>query len=483
MPTTDLSKTSERSILNRFAQLVSAQMIEALANTGFILYLAWLSSSLYGEVMYAIAGGAVVFKVVQFGLYYPLVAALGRESDSAKPEILNQVNIIKIVLFALTISFLLGFGLYKKFSAEMTLILIFVCLGFALDAFTETFFADLRVRGRQDQEARVRIAGSLLGYGFGFAAGAAGFHPIVVSLFAFVSAAVKLGIAAVLYKRAYSAALVMRPDWSAVWLMFRSSVTFALIEILGVFYNKTNVFFLESVVGVKGVAYYSSTWNIVDTSSTLVSEQLLGWVIFPLLASIWWNNRDRAARLIHDNAKWLMILALPIMFLLHVESELLIGLIYPAEYADAVWMQKFLVWTILLSFENNLFFYVMMVAGGANVLLLFTVAVALLNLALNLALVGPLGLMGGCLVIILTKLVMALLTFLYCQVRFRFFSFGDAVFPIILATVSLGLFVVCKLIIGLHPAVAVTIVFYFLALWRVGERFLGPLSARGSGEA
>ena len=146
-------------------------------------------------------------------------------------------------------------------------------------------------------------------------------------------------------------------------------------------------------------------------------------------------------------------------------------------------MQKFLVWTVLLSFENNLFFYVMMVAGGSKVLLLFTVLVTLLNLGLNFTLVGPFGLAGGCLVIILTKLVMALLTFLYCQVRFRFFGFGDAVFPVILATVSLGLFVVIKPIIGLHPAVAVTIVFYLFALWRAGERFLGPLSGRGSDEA
>ena len=458
-------------------------MIEGLTNTGFFLYLAWLSSSVYGEVMYALASGAIVLKVVQFGLYYPLVATLGREDNSAKPEILNRVNIIKIALFVPTISFLVVFGIYKHFSPEMTFILILVCSGFGLDAFADTFFADLRVRGRQDQEARIRIAGSLLGYGFGFVSGVAGLHPIFISSFALISALVKFGVAAVVYKRTYSAGLLIRPEWSSVWFMFRASVTFALIEILGVFYNKANIFFLESATGVKGVAYYSSTWNIVDTCSTLVSEQFLGWVIFPLLASIWWTNRNRAARLIHSNAKWLMMSAFPIMFFLHVESELLIGLIFPAEYADAAWMQKFLVWTILLSFENNLFFYVMMVAGGANALLLFTGVVTLLNFVFNLTLVEPFGLMGGCLVIILTKLIMAILTFLYCQIRFRFFAPVDALFPLILAVASLTLFVVSKPIIGLHPAVGVTIVFYFLVLWRVGERFLGRLPIRGPADA
>jgi len=476
-------QTKEKGILNRFAHLVSAQGIEGLANVAFFLYLAWLDSSLYGEIMFALAAGGVVLKVVQFGLYYPLVAALGRTDETGTADILNRVNVIRLALLIPTMSCVLGLGIYKGFSTEMTLILTVVCFGYGLDAFAETFFADLRVRGRQDQEARIKVAGSILGYAYGIGSAAAGLHPLLISLFAMVSALVRLGFATGLYLRTYSDALFKRPDWSAVWLMFRASVTFALIEILGIAYNKTNIFFLEGATCVKGVAYYSATWNIVDPISTLASEQLLGWVIFPLLASLWWTDKDRVTRLVRGNAKWLMILALPMMFFLHIESQLLIGLIYPAEYADAAWMQKFLVWTILLSFENNLFFYVMMVAGGANALLLFTVIVTLLNLVLNFTLVGPLGLTGGCLVIVLTKLVMALLTFLYCQVRFRFFSFEDAVFPLILAAVSLGLFVLSKPIIGLHPAVAVTIVFYFLVLWRVGERFLGRLPIRGPTDA
>ncbi|MGO9119257.1 MAG: hypothetical protein ACLQPD_16825 [Desulfomonilaceae bacterium] len=470
------STISGIGILSRFAHLVTAQAIEALANVGFFLYLAWLpNSSTYGEMMYAIAGGAIVLKMVQFGLYYPLVTALGRADKTETPQIINRVNIIRLALFIPTIFFVFGFGIYKDFSPEMAAVLILVCLGFGLDAFADTFFADLRVTGRQDREARIRVAASLSGYGFGFIAAAVGMHPIVISLFAIISGAVKLGAATILYKKTYYAALLMRPEWSAVWFMFRASLTFAVIEILGVVYNKTNIFFLESAAGVKGVAYYSATWNIVDPISVLASEQLLGWVIFPLLASIWWTKKDQATRLVRSNAMWLMVLAFPIMFFLHTESDLLIGMIYKPEFSDAAWMQKFLVWTILLSFENNLFFYVMMVAGGANTLLVFTVIVTLVNLGLNFKLVEPLGLMGGCLVIILTKLVMALLTFGYCQIRFRFFSPRDAVFPLVLAAVSLGLFIVTRPIIGLHLAVAAALVFYLLIIWPVGERFLGRI--------
>jgi len=473
------SNLLERGILNRFIHLVSARGVETLASVAFFLYLAWLNSFIYGEIMYALAAASVVMKAVEFGLYYPLVATLGRNGSASKSDILNHVNLIKLALLVPTMSFVVGFGIFKAFSMEMALVLILICLGFGLEALADTFFADLRVRGRQDWEARIKIAGSLLGYGYGLLAAAVGLHPVIISLFALISASARLGFAIMYSLATYSGTLFGYPKWPAVWTLFRGALTFALIEILGVVYNKTNIFFLEGATGVKGVAYYSATWNIVEPVSTLASEQLLAWVIFPLLASLWWSNRTRANGLVRSNALWLMAVAFPIMLFLYAESDLLIRLVYPADFSDAAWMQKYLVWTILLSFENNLFFYVMMVAGGSNALLLFSVIVTLLNLLFNWTLVEPFGLMGGCLVIILTKLAMALLTFLYCEIRFRFFGAIDALFPLVLTTMSLAIFVLVKPIMGLHTAVVTTLVFYFIMIWRLGERFLGPLPTGG----
>jgi O-antigen/teichoic acid export membrane protein len=226
------------------------------------------------------------------------------------------------------------------------------------------------------------------------------------------------------------------------------------------------------------VATYSATWSIVDAVSILASEQLLGWVIFPLLAGLWWKNRHSVSRLVRSNAQWLLALAFPIMFVLHVESNLLIGLIYHGKFSDAVWMQKYLVWTILLSFENNLFQYVMMVAGAAKMLLVFTIAATALNLVFNVVLVQPLGLEGGCLVIILTKLVMTIFTFAYCQARFRFFGLRDFLFPVSLAGLCLGFFMLMRPLTTLQPAVVMTLLIYFAILFRLGPRFLGRLPGR-----
>jgi len=463
-----------KGIIGRFGHLLFAQAVDGILSVLFlVLYLPRLGEVVYGEVMYAMAAGAIVMKVVQFGLYYPLVRDLGGAGKDQAPEILNRVNIIKAVLSTAAGVAVAGVAFFGGFSQQMGLVLFLIALGFALEGLADTFFADLRVRGRQDQEARIKIIGWFASYGYGLLTAALGMNPVVISLFKLVSGAVRIwfGVAACISY--YSSRLWLPAQWRAVWTVFRAAWVFALIEILGIIYNKTNIFFLKSATGVEGVAFYSATWNILDPISTLASEQFLGWVIFPLLASLWWSNREQVRRLVRRNAQWLLVMAFPIMFFLYAEAGFLIGHIFPPEFKDAVWMQQYLVWTILLSFEGNLFFHVMMVAGAANMLLFFTFLATILNLVFNVVLVKPLGLAGGCLVIILTKLVMTVLTFVYCQVRFRFFNWYDFFFPIILAAVSFGIFVLSQPIITLHPAVTASLAFYFLILWKIGPRFLG----------
>jgi O-antigen/teichoic acid export membrane protein len=434
---------------------------------------------MYGEVMYAIAAGAIVAQVVQFGLYYALVTALGSAGENEGPGILNRANVIKAVLTAVSMAAVVIMAFFRGFSVSMGLILFLIALGFALEAVAETFFAGLRVRGRQDKEARIKIIGSLVSHGYGLLAAAVGLPPVMISLFKVISGTVRIWFGIGDYISHYASGIRMAPRWGAVWNMFRAALVFAMIDILGIIYNKTNVFFLENATGVKGVAYYSATWILVDPVSVVASEQLLGWVIFPLLASLWWSSRDQVRQLVRRNAQWLMVMAFPIMFFLYAEAGFLIGLIYPAEYKDAVWMQQYLVWTILFSFESNLFRYVMMVAGAANILLVFQALGTILNLVFNWVLVKPFGLAGGCLVIILTKLVMMVMTFLYCQLRFHFFRWYDFLFPIVLAVVSLGLFALVQSVAGLHPAVTLSLAFYFLVLWRIGPRFLGHFPRKG----
>lgn len=469
--------TSARRLIGRFSHLLYAMGVEGVLSALFFIYLTWLDATVYGEVMYAIAAGSIVLVGMRFGLYYPIVAELGKGNNT--PEIINRANIIRLGLFAPIMIAVWALAAYRGLSPQMTWIIILISLGFAFEAMTESFFADLRVRGRQDKEARIKMVSTLLGYGYGFFSAYMGFDAIMISLFMLVSGLARFIWVVSAYVKTYKTNMFVRPDWGAVFSFFKLAIVFAMIENLGNLYNKTNIFFIESVVGVKGVASYSASWNVVDSVARLGSGQFLGWVIFPVLSILWWEDRKKVVSLVRTNALWLLAIAFPVMFVLHAESDFLIGLMYPDQLRDAVMMQKILVWTIPFTFEGNLFSYVMMTAGAARRLLVFAVITAVLNLLYNVFLIQRLGLAGGCLVIVLSKLTMTILTLCYCQMRFKFFNILDLAFPLCLAGISFGLFLILTAIIPHQSCVLAALLFYALILWRFGRKFLGDLTDRG----
>jgi len=440
--TTEARKTTgyAKNILLRFTHLLSAQGVDGIFGTLFFLYLAWLDKNFYGEVMLAQAAGAILVKVVGFGLYYPQVADLTRVDEQKKAGIINDVNVIKICLLIVSMLVLWVVTGFRGYSARMTWIVLVIALGNAADAVADSFFADMRVRGLQRTEARIEIGGSVVAYGYGLVTAVMGMPPIVVALYKLVSGVIRVVLGFGWHIKVYSYRRSILPgDWSAVYTMFNRAAIFALIQIFGTVYNKLNFFFLERASGRDGVALYSATYNLVDPVSTMASEQLLGWVVFPVLSVLWWKKREEVAPLVRNTALWLIVIASPIMFFLYAESTLLVGLIYPAEYAGAAGLQEYLVWSIPLSFESNLFQYVMMVAGAPRMLLLFQALTTLLNLGYNVLLVERFGPLGGCLVLVFTKLTMTILAFIYCQARFRYFHVRDLVFPCALAAMLEGI--------------------------------------------
>ncbi len=187
--------STARRIIRRFAQLISAHGVDAIFSGLFFLYLARSDAIVYGEVMYAFAAGSVLMKVVQFGLYYPLVYELTDASETEAGRIIDTVNIIKLVLLTVSMVGVWALSVIKGFPHRMAWILYLGCLGFGLEALAETFFAHLRVRGRQSVEARTRVVSAILAYGSGFVAAFLKMPGVFIGGYKLVSGVVRLLLA------------------------------------------------------------------------------------------------------------------------------------------------------------------------------------------------------------------------------------------------------------------------------------------------
>jgi O-antigen/teichoic acid export membrane protein len=204
--------------------------------------------------------------------------------------------------------------------------------------------------------------------------------------------------------------------------MARGGLVFVFMALAAILYNKNNIFFLQRYAGSEGVALYSVTWEMVDGISALTSNLLLKNVLYPLFVNLNREASSELAQVARNCARWLLLASLPIIFLLYVESDRLIELVYGEGYARAIQLQKALAFTVVCSFLHNLASYLMMSMKKERLLLKFYLAGLAFNLLICMVAIPRFPLEGAAAAIVLTKGFMLLLTGGYCQSRIGLIS-------------------------------------------------------------
>lgn len=424
------SSRPQHRILRKFAYLFSAHWARELLQTVFLIYLARNFTVTYGQFMLALSIGQIVRFVSECGLNQHLATMLARKADYPT-ALVAQFTLLKAVLLGLSLLGMLGFIFWQDYSPELRWLVVIIGAGVGLEALNSTFFVVLQILGRQDVEGRLRTLAATAGFGYGLGALFLGFAPVTVAFFKLIETlGNSTGAAWSVMRRAHFQ--MNRRKLAEVWETWKQSIVFTLIAVVTILYNKINIFFLQNAAGAEGVAQYSVTWQTVEGVCSLVSGMLLGKVMFPIFTKLWVNNKMEFRNLAQSSARWLLAAAFLAMFVLFIESDRIILLIYGQEYQDAVWMQRWLVAAILFAFIHNLAGFLMLSSHQARLLLCFYIAGLALNLVLCLVLIPRDPLLGTCLAIVLTKGFVALLSVGYCQLRYGLIPLG-ALLQLVLA--------------------------------------------------
>ncbi|NDY56073.1 oligosaccharide flippase family protein [Desulfovibrio sulfodismutans] len=403
-------------ILAKFLHLAGAQWLRDGLHTVFLIYLARQSTSDYGEFMVAFGLASIILFLGEFGLNQPLVASLSKKFTH-KGDILAQYTLLKGGILTAGWLGVLIFVLWQDYTPGLTNLVLVISAGVGLEALASSFFVAIRVEGRQDLEARIRAVAALLGYGWGLSLLIAGAAPHWIALFKLIENGVNLagGIWMALAKTDFEGLTLKRKSLARTWATAKNGAIFVLMALAAILYNKANVYFLQGQAGPTKVAQYSATWELVDGMAILVSNLLLRSVLYPLFVRLWKNDRQEFGRLASDCLRWLIGISLPVMFVLYVESDRIIGAIYGGAYHEAMWMQKYLVFTIICAFVHNLAAYLMMSQGRERLLLFIYVAGLAVNLVLCATLIPADPLLGACLAMLVTKAAVALASTAYCH--------------------------------------------------------------------
>lgn len=433
----DAPQERGHGILGKFLKLAGAQWVRDSLHTLFLIILARMSTTSYGGFMLAFGLGQFILFLGEFGLNQPLVTALNHRFGRPG-EVLVQYTLIKAVLFLVGVVGVTGVALQQGYDTGLVRLVLVISLGLGLEPLSGTFFVACRVRGRQDQEALIRAIAAVLGYGWAFGTLAAGASPVVIGLFKVVENGANLigGIWVVRGWEKFSGWRLGRRAVARIWATTRHGMVFLIMALAAITYNKSNLFFLQRAGGQDAVAMYSVTWELVDGVSVLICSLLLSNVLYPLFTKLWRTERDEFHRLALTAFQWLLALSLPVVFVLAVESDRFIGLIYGPAYGEAIRLQKYLAPTVICAFLHNLAAYLMLSQGKERLLLVIYVSGLVVNLALCSTLIPAHPLAGAAVAILATKAAVAMATVGYCQKTIGLFTVRTLA-PIVLA-VGLG---------------------------------------------
>jgi O-antigen/teichoic acid export membrane protein len=407
-------------IVSKFAHLAGAQWIHDGLHTFFLIYLARLSTSDYGEFMVAFGLASIILFLGEFGLNQPLVSSLCKKY-SHKGDILAQYTLLKGILLVAGWLGVVVFIHWQHYTPGLKNLVMVITAGVGLEAIASSFFVAIRVEGRQDLEGRIKVVAGILGYGYAIALLSLGAKPHWIALFKLIENLTNLagGVWMALKKTSFTGLAFKRKSLARIWATAKHGSVFVLMALAAILYNKANLYFLQNQGGPVKVAQYSVTWELVDGISILVSNLLLRSILYPLFVRLWKSNRSEFSRLANNSVRWLIGASLPIMFVLFIESDRIIGGIYGGAYYEAMWMQKWLVGTIICGFLHNLAAYLMMSQGKQRLLLVVYICGLGLNLTLCYTLIPINPLLGTCLAMLATKAAVAITTTTYCQMTMR----------------------------------------------------------------
>ena len=406
-----------KSIPQRLGYILGAQWTRDLSWTIFTILLARHSQGTLGQVMLALSYGYLVKTAADVGLNDFLLSSFSRRGTS-KLRLLGEVSWFKLVLLvvALVVAWLVT-G-WQGYDHDLRLVVLCIAAGFGLDGVSDTFFALCQARGRQDVEMRIRIPAALVGIGYGIVCVLLEAPTLAIAAFKPLESILLMCFAV----KALGRNPLARFGWTQLrdlLLQLRTGLVFTGMAACAMLYNKLNVFFLKKYGGDAMVGGYSVAWETVEGLSVLVSGALLTKVIFPVMARTWEEDRDAFRRLSGQTARSLWAAALPIIFLIFVESDRFLTLVYGAQYATSVTAQQLLTPCVATAFLHNLAAYAMISMHRHKLLFAFYLSGLVVNLICCFTLVPWSPLVGAALSLTITKVWVAIFTVGYFQATVR----------------------------------------------------------------
>jgi O-antigen/teichoic acid export membrane protein len=185
------------------------------------------------------------------------------------------------------------------------------------------------------------------------------------------------------------------------WLL-RLSLPLGATMIINYLYFRLDVALLSILQGQEDVAVYGVAYRVLEGLMVLPAYFMLA--LFPEIARLT-EQRERVDAIVRAALSVMEAIAIPLVLFFAVFADQVIRVIADDGYGDAAWVLRILTVALGVSYLNGVYGNALPALGRQSKLFRVSVVVLGCNLAINLALIPPFGVIGAAVAVAISELV------------------------------------------------------------------------------
>lgn len=424
-------------IIKNTLSLLMGNVIEQLISFVLVIAIArYLGDAGLGEYAFVFSFIWVVVILMNPGLDYLLLKEISR--DEAKTSLYaSNMLLIKLVLggMALVITLIITWFLPKNPAVKLSIGI--ASISFFMNGFGTIFFQIIQARERMELNALAKIAERLTALGLGLFFLSRGFSLPWFVFSLFLSGLIRDGLSYLISRKLVR--LKYQFDLSACGVLLKDSIPFFLSLVFTQIYFRVDTVILSLMKGDQATGWYSAAYKLVEVLRFM--PILLITAVLPPMSKAFKENAELLKDIFIRTFRYLFLAALPVCFFVFAAAPQIIRLVYGPSFDASIIVLRILIWGVVFSFLNTLFFNFLNIVDRQKGVMKVTGFIASCNILLNLGLI-PLYSQSGAAISLIVSEGMSFIILSY-QVRdfYRALNLLLQWLPIFLASLGMGILV------------------------------------------
>ena len=391
-----------RTLARNTAFLLVATLFTNLAAFVWNVYLArYLGTAGFGILSTALALTGIFSILADLGIGTYITREIARNPGGARELVAAGLG-NRIILSCIVFVLILLFPLTGLYSGTAAAVIVFIAGYMLLTSFSSFFNSIFQGFQRMEYQTVWNILNSLFILVGVLAVVWLGGSVVQVAVAYLIAAALSLVYSAATFTRRF-----FTPGLSFSRDMIREAIPFGITSVFSLIYFWIDSVMLSLMKGDVSVGLYNAPYRLLTVITSLYGVYLTA--VFPVMSRFHVESEDSLRFTYMRSLKYLIIIAVPLIFTVFTLAGPLIELIFSAKYLESVPALRVLIIATAFMFINGVSSSLLGSANRQITVTRITGVAALFNVTLNLALIPRFDFMGASVATVITEALMTLL--------------------------------------------------------------------------